>query len=66
MNVRFVICVDIEDAKSLEEAYRQLHTKLSRTQLGWESADEFYVDGDQGDVAELDKTRLTVLAKKRN
>lgn len=60
VDVRFVVLIDIEGAASLEAAYRELRTRLAS--IGYETADEFYIDGDEGDPEDLTAVRLRVLA----
>jgi len=52
MKIRLIACIDFE-ADSIREAYSQFSQAMKRSELSWESSDEFYVDGEEGDPADL-------------
>ena len=60
MAYRFVVCIDIENADSLEEAYRILRDKMGEAfENNWESTDEAYDEnGDEIPVDELTEMRV--------
>ena len=61
---RFVICVDIEESSSLLEAYQILHEKMTNTKMEWETADEFFIDGEEGQFESLEKVRMSIARDK--
>jgi len=65
MDVRFVVLVDIEQADSLEDAYRKLRTQLMLGITDYETADECFVDGQEVDAAEIGRVRLRVSMQQR-
>lgn len=57
MSIRFVVLVDI-DVDSVFDAYPRLYEALNTTRLEWESSDEWYLEGEQGDVETLQDARM--------
>jgi len=54
MKIRLIALVDFE-ADSLKDAYRQLGQAMQSTGLSWETSDEFYVDGEEGEPDALQR-----------
>lgn len=63
MDVRFIIAVDIEDVSSLKAAYKELREKLDDDSLSWETTDEFFINGNQGNPESLSNTRKSYFRK---
>jgi hypothetical protein len=60
MDVRFVVAIDIDGATSLDDAYGRLRALLPAA-CAYETTEEFFVDGDQGEADDLTRARLRVL-----
>jgi hypothetical protein len=64
---RFVVCIDIPEAKTLKDAYIRLrsimeaHPMQGPDYMGWETSDEAYVDGEQILTFDLDLAICTAL-----
>ncbi|MHC4647801.1 MAG: hypothetical protein ACYTBJ_20250 [Planctomycetota bacterium] len=60
-DVRFIVTVDIEDAESLEDAYRQLRMMLP-PECSYEVDEEYYYNEELGSPMEFADMRMKVLA----
>lgn len=67
MSFRLVICIDVEDATSIEDAYEQVYkqmAKIDTQKFGWESTDEaFGPDGEPIDEDDLSTARCNVIER---
>lgn len=62
---RFVVVVDLEDVADLEDAYAELHRRMSGEFPGqWESTDEAFEDGDEIPENVLVEARVNVLGRR--
>ena len=61
MDVRFVVTIDVSEVESLTAAYHLLRHQLNfpNPKLEWETDDEFFIDGELGDAAQLSTVRTT-------
>lgn len=58
MDVRFTVLIDLEDVGSLDIAYAKLRLHFKEGGItDWQTDDEFYVDGEQGDADQLSLVR---------
>jgi hypothetical protein len=65
--VRFVVCIDIEGASTLEDAYRNLCELLKNTPYGYQTSDEAYwPDGERIKEGELQDAIYNVLGQEED
>lgn len=66
VDVRIIIALDVSGAKTAADAYRTVYELMnaatrSRTDVEWESTDEWYVDGNELAEEEVAQARLRIL-----